>query len=152
MADRILAPIGTFTPWARAVANSIVDVENPQTVEVVLLHAELDEPDSASISTKSLDERVQGRSSVSRATERLEDSGFDVTVRGRAANELSEVILEEVETWPADRLYMHARRRSPTGKVVYGSTIQRVLANAPVPVVVVPSAAVGSLTETNRHE
>lgn len=152
MTDRILAPIGTFTPWARAVAKSIVDVEDPQTVKVVLLHAELDGPDSASMSTESLDERVQDRSSVSRATERLDESGFDVTVLGRAADELSEAILEEIETWSADRVYMHARRRSPTGKVVYGSTIQRVLANAPIPVVVVPSAAVGSLTETNRDE
>ena len=146
MTEHVLAPIGSFTPWARAIAHAITDVEDPKSVVVTLLHVETEPDETTDTSEASLDQRARNCSSVSTVAEIIGNSGFDVTIHGRAADNLGEAILNTAETRETDRLYMHARRRSPTGKAVYGSTIQHVLTNAPVPVVVVPSSAIGSLT------
>jgi nucleotide-binding universal stress UspA family protein len=139
MAERIMAPIGTFPPWARAVARSLIDIEDAQTTSIVLLHVERT---ADSIPAESVDDQVRSHPSVQAATEILTDAGFDVTVEGQQNSELADTILGSIKTLVIDRLYMHARRRSPTGKAVYGSTVQQVLTNATVPVVVVPSSAI----------
>lgn len=139
MTERVMAPIGPFPPWARAVARSITEIENVQTASVVLLHVE---QTTDSIPAENVDDQVRSHPSVQAATEILTDAGFGVSVQGQQNSELAHTILDSIETLGIDRLYMHARRRSPTGKAVYGSTIQRVLTNATVPVVVVPSSAI----------
>ena len=139
MTEQIMAPIGPFPPWARAVTRTITDIEDPQAASIVLLHVDLT---ADSVPAEEIDNQVRSHPSVQAATEVLADTDFDFTVQGRQNSELAHAILASIEAISIDRLYMHARRRSPTGKAVYGSTIQRVLANATVPVVVVPSSAI----------
>lgn len=55
-------------------------------------------------------------------------------VRGR---EPHEEILDAVEQWPISVLVIGLRKRSPVGKLLMGSTAQRLLMESPVPVLAV---------------
>lgn len=149
MTDRVLAPIGSFRPWAKAVADTIIDIEETKT-KVTLLHVHLDPTDQAGSDT-SLEEWAASRPAVETTTELLTSNGFDVELCARPADDLGRAILDTAADRAVDRLYLYARRRSSTGKAVYGSTLQRVITNATVPVVVIPSGATWETTGTDTE-
>lgn len=65
--------------------------------------------------------------------ERFQTSGIDVRHRGAVGNRAAQVVsLAEEEE--ADLVVVGGRRRSPTGKAVFGSTAQEILLDAPCPV------------------
>lgn len=55
-------------------------------------------------------------------------------------NKPEEDLLDAVEEFDADELVIGIRKRNPTAKMVFGSTAQKVLLNADVPIVAVPLA------------
>lgn len=80
--------------------------------------------------------RTPGRvDAVRRAQERLEDEGLDVAVR-EASGPPTEGITELAEEIDADEIVMGGRKRSPAGKVLFGSVTQSILLDADLPVVV----------------
>ena len=77
---------------------------------------------------------IVDRHSVSRrVTERLEDSDVDVEVRGAVGSE-SDAILEISDEVDAGLIIIGGRKRSPSGKALFGSTAQTVLLEADCPV------------------
>ena len=78
---------------------------------------------------------------VGEIAERLEDAGVDVEIRA-AVGDRAEEIVQLAEETDADNLIVGGRKRSPTGKAVFGSTAQKVLLNAPCPVTYVRSGTV----------
>lgn len=50
--------------------------------------------------------------------------------------DVAEVILDLASTERADLLVIGSRRRTPVGKLIMGSTVQRILLDAPMPVLV----------------
>ena len=72
--------------------------------------------------------------------DRLEEAGVDHEVRGFVGEGHGEAIVDLAEEVGADRIIVGGRRRSPTGKAVFGSTAQEVLLNAPCPVEFVRTA------------
>jgi nucleotide-binding universal stress UspA family protein len=68
----------------------------------------------------------------------LDDAGFDYDVAGRVG-EHGDAIVSLADDAAADLAVVGGRRRSPTGKAVFGSTAQTVLLSAPCPVTFVRS-------------
>ncbi|MFB6070144.1 MAG: universal stress protein [Halanaeroarchaeum sp.] len=65
----------------------------------------------------------------------LAEAGIDHEIRGREGEgERGEEIVELAKDVAADRVFVGGRKRSPTGKALFGSTAQAVMLNAPCPV------------------
>lgn len=74
--------------------------------------------------------------SVDVAVDILESAGVAVETR-RAHADPAEAIIEIAEEIDADRIVMAGRKRTPVGKVLFGSVTQSVLLTAETPVTVV---------------
>jgi nucleotide-binding universal stress UspA family protein len=145
--DRALLPITSYPPWSRAVAETVIELEDSDEIRPILLYIfDTDEKTELLAVTDgrepSMDDLVRSKSSLLAAEETLEAAGFGIDVRGVEAEDRGAAILETARNEDIDRIYLFNRKRSPVGKAVYGSAVQRVLANAAVPVVVLPSETV----------
>lgn len=76
--------------------------------------------------------------SVTAVKEFLEDMGVTVNIRREHA-EPAKTIIEVANEVDVDRIIMAGRKRSPVGKVLFGSVTQSVLLDADVAVTVVPA-------------
>lgn len=65
--------------------------------------------------------------------ELLEEAGVDHEIQGYIG-EHGQAIVSLAESVDADRVVVGGRRRSPTGKAVFGSVAQEVMLSAPCPV------------------
>jgi len=145
--DRALLPITSYPPWSRAVAETVIELEDSDEIRPILLYI-FDTDEKTELLTvtdgrePSMDDLVRSKSSLLAAEETLEAAGFGIDVRGVEAEDRGAAILETARNEDIDRIYLFNRKRSPVGKAVYGSAVQRVLANAAVPIVVLPSETV----------
>lgn len=148
--DRILLPVTSHASWARDVARAAAETEHGAETEAIVTHifgdgeiettrSNLDLPTDEPLTLDDLAARKQG---VSATVDVLDGTGIDVRVRGfNGSDEPAETIVKTAAHNDVDRIYMYSRKRSPAGKAVFGSTLQRVLLNATCPVVVYPFGA-----------
>jgi nucleotide-binding universal stress UspA family protein len=148
--ETVLIPVTSHTGWARDVVTTAAEIESGNDVEAVVVHvfeegevestrSNLDLPAGE---TATLDELATRKSGVLVTMELLEEERIDARVNGvRAENKPGSPIITIAEQEDADRIYLYSRKRSPAGKAVFGSRVQRVLLNASCPVVVVPFGA-----------
>lgn len=147
MPSQALIPVSPFNPWARAIARTLVEIEDADDIQVTLLHVFDNEDKQATLevtnneSTVNLDKLAELKSGVKTASKILSDAGFEHETKGVESDSLSRGILTVADEEEIDRIYMYNRKRSPVGKTVFGSTIQNVLSNATVPVIVLPADA-----------
>lgn len=158
MTTDLLAPVRNFDPWARAVAETITEMESPNEATVHLIHI-FDEAERESTAKNlgvsdqiPLDELAARKSGTKEATNVVEAAGFETVVHGDESDSPSQAILSSIETHDIDRVYVYSRKRSPVGKAVFGSSIQDLLFNAPVPVVVLPADAARSSSAVTKTE
>ncbi|AXG06715.1 universal stress protein [Haloplanus rubicundus] len=112
---------------ARAVADLPGDASEKR---VTVIHSFTDNPSGASASQLA---------SVRDVTDFLEERGIEIEVTessGDPADQLLEVAQEE----DADLIVVAGRKRSPTGKALFGSVTQSVILNAERPVMVAGEA------------
>ncbi|GGG06989.1 universal stress protein [Rhodococcoides trifolii] len=67
----------------------------------------------------------------------LDNSGLEFVLDQSVVSDLVEALLEAMEDDAADLLVIGIRHRSPVGKLLMGSTAQRVLLDCPKPVLAV---------------
>lgn len=123
---------------------AVLDVAVPTDASVVLLHAfserayeegieEAGFDPEESPSADELAERLEG---IDLLSEALEAAEISYEVRGEIGAE-GETILQTTEAVDGDLLYISGRKRSPTGKAVFGSTSHRIMMNSSCPVLFV---------------
>ncbi|WP_276271791.1 universal stress protein [Haloarcula litorea] len=122
-------------------AEAVTDVAGPTGAEVVIAHVFTDEEydnvvdrlefESASETTP--DEVADRHTTIRELEDRLSDAGVEYSVRGAVGNH-GDQIVNLAKDVNADMVFVGGRKRSPTGKAVFGSTAQEVMLNAPCPV------------------
>lgn len=71
----------------------------------------------------------------------LAESGIDVTVRRDATADLADLVIDVAKETNASLVVVGIRYRSPVGKALLGSVAQRIVLDAPCPVLTVKPAA-----------
>jgi nucleotide-binding universal stress UspA family protein len=128
-------------------AEAVIEVAKPAGSTVVLAHVFTEDEYTEVLDNLEMDadseqirpDEVASRHSTIRDLRgklQLEDIDYDV--RG-AIGDHGPTIVELATGVAADRVVVGGRRRSPTGKAVFGSTAQEVLLSSPCPVTFVRS-------------
>lgn len=78
---------------------------------------------------------VEQVKSVRVAQSRLEEAGIEVTPEGYGGN-AARAILNVADDYDADQIVVAGRKRTPTGKVLFGSVTQSVILDTERPVLV----------------
>lgn len=148
---RVLLPVDENESRARAQASAVRDLPNAATavsVDVLYVHEEeagadaewaaggFAEEYAAEMERLADDDALP--TSVETAVDILEGGGLEWTVR-TAAGDPAETILEAAAEYDSDRIVLGVRRRSPVGKVLFGSVAQAVILDSDRPVTVVPA-------------
>ncbi|WP_137285546.1 universal stress protein [Halorussus salinisoli] len=145
MNSTVLLPVKNHARWAKQVAEVVTNVEDEDTEAVVLHVFDEDEVESTRANldtgdTLSVNDLASRKTGVHAAVDVLTDGGLDPTPRGvREDDRTADAILDVAESVDADRVYLYGRKRSPAGKAVFGSIVQRIVLNASVPVTIVPA-------------
>lgn len=131
------------------IAETAADIAGPAGANVALAHvfeseeyetveSNLDFDDDSDVTPDDIARRY---TTISTLAETLSERGIDVSTHGRRSGDLnkSEAIVKLAAELEAGMVIIGGRKRSPTGKAVFGSTVQDVLLNAPCPVMFVRS-------------
>lgn len=126
---------------AKRLAETAIEVAGPTGARVVLAHVftrrEFDEvvgrldfdaganPDPSDVASRHVTTRTVAQS--------LDATDVDYEIRG-SVGDRGETIVDLAKEVGADRVVVGGRRRSPTGKAVFGSTAQEVMLSSPCPV------------------
>ena len=121
-------------------AEEAIDIAGPAGATVVIAHVfgrdEFDERVEAldfDRETVGVDDVAVRYSPVRELAARLEDAGVDYEIRG-AIGDYGEKVVTVAEETESDMVLVGGRKRSPTGKAVFGSVAQEVMLAAPCPV------------------
>jgi nucleotide-binding universal stress UspA family protein len=114
----IVLGVDTEEDRARAQAQAIVDLPGePEAVHATVLHAFGDNPSGAS---------VHQVGAVRRARDVLEDAGIAVSL-AESSGDPATAIVDTAAEIDAAMICVAGRKRTPTGKVLFGSVTQGVI-------------------------
>ncbi|MBX0294107.1 universal stress protein [Haloarcula nitratireducens] len=140
--ERILLAVGpNDKDRIDELAAAVTDIAGPAGASVVIAHVFTDDEydnvvdrlEFASASEADPDEVADRHTTVRELEDRFSDAGIDYSVRGAVGNH-GQQIVDLAEEENANLVVVGGRKRSPTGKAVFGSTAQEVMLNAPCPV------------------
>ncbi|MFC4358149.1 universal stress protein [Halobium salinum] len=123
------------------IVEEAIDVAGPADATVVLAHVFSEEEyaenrerlDFSRDSEATPDVVARRHSTLRELAKQLEDAGVEYEVRG-IVGDRGKAIVDLAGETEADRVLVGGRKRSPTGKAVFGSTAQEVILSSPCPV------------------
>lgn len=123
------ADVLTMLSEAGALRVTLAHVYAEDDVETIEKMYDIDSRDRSQIGAA-----AEHNTTVQNLMDELSERGIEYTTTGAVGNASTELIslAREVD---ADFVLVGGRKRSPTGKVLFGSTAQHVLMNAPCPVI-----------------
>lgn len=124
---RVVLGIDRDENRAMAQAEMVANLPNAaEEVEAILLHDFTDNPTGASVTQVA---------SVRHANEYLKERGIKTELRESSGDPAREII-ELAEEVDADAICVAGRKRTPAGKVLFGSVTQAVILSTDIPVIV----------------
>jgi len=126
----VLLGIDQSVERAVAQAETVLDLFDKDDTHAYLLHDFVDNPEGASV--------VQV-DAVKRAAEIFEGAGVSVDLR-EGSGEPAESIIQHADELDADAICIAGRKRSPAGKMLFGSVSQSVILNTERPVLICSAA------------
>ena len=84
-----------------------------------------------------VDKRFAKDDEIASLQEKLVAEGVDVEVRHDVVPDVADAVVEVAEQAGADVVVVGIRHRNPVGKLILGSIAQRIILNAPCPVLAV---------------
>ena len=121
------------TPEGRAALDAAVEEARLRSVPVVVVISV--RPDETP------ERRAELEQVLDRVREELADCGVEHDVRLLSGGDVADDLISTAEQTGAQLVVLGLRRRSPVGKLILGSNAQRVLFDAPCPVLTVKPAA-----------
>ncbi|MFC4438706.1 MULTISPECIES: universal stress protein [Natrialbaceae] len=147
---RILLAVDENETRGRAQAEAVLELPDTDDVfvDVVHVHEGMSGPDAEWAAggfseeyAEKMDENVRRRASlpasVETVTEILESSAVEYAVH-ESVGEPAETILAAASERDSDGIVIGIQKRSPVGKVLFGSVVQAVILDSDRPVTVVP--------------
>lgn len=141
--DTILLAVGpSDSDRIDRLAEETIDVAGPAGSTVVLGHVFTrseyqDTLDKLSFDTEaeevSPNDVALRHATIRDLAEMFDEAGVDYEIRGSVGDH-GKAIVDLAEAVKADRVIVGGRKRSPTGKAVFGSVAQEVMLSAPCPV------------------
>lgn len=127
----VLMPVDANEERADRQVNAVTNLPGRDEVKVDLLYVFTEKEEDAPQQMKSA-----GRvGTVRNSKEKLTDAGIEVTVLEESGDPAVEII-HALERGDYDSVVMGGRKRSPTGKVLFGSVTQAVLLESDIPITV----------------
>ena len=139
----VLVPISENEEQARRIERTVRELPfDREAVRLVVLNVfeefEVDSAEWATIESADFYDEAEFPEVAAEVAANLESAGFTVDVR-REHGDPAETIVAVANELDADSIVIAGRKRSPVGKVLFGSVTQAVLLAADAPVVVGPS-------------
>lgn len=122
----VLIGIDKSEARAEAVAEYVVDLMDTDDIRVHLLHDFEENPEGASV--------IQV-GSVHRARDVFEEAGVEIQYHEGSSNP-AESLTDAAEELDVDVICLAGRKRSPAGKILFGSVTQEVILSTARPVLV----------------
>lgn len=122
----VLLGIDESEERAQALAEHVVDLFDTENIRVHLLHDFEENPEGASV--------IQV-GSVHRARDVFEEVGAEIEYH-EGSGEPAQSIIDAAGELDVDAICVAGRKRSPTGKLLFGSVTQQVILNTELPVLV----------------
>ncbi|QRV17672.1 universal stress protein (plasmid) [Haloterrigena salifodinae] len=137
----VLAVGGRDENRVKRLVDVALQITTPERSKVVVVH--VFDKDSYTETVQSIsntgdeyiepDELASQMAVVQQITDRLAENSIDCDVRATTGRKGQGIVDISAEV-DADRVIVGGQQRSPTGKAIFGSMVQKVLLNAPCPV------------------
>lgn len=120
----IIVGVDTNEKRARTQAEMIAELPGPDEIRAILIHV---------FGTEGGD--IESIDAITEARSRLEEAGVEVVTEG-IGGDTAIAILDAAERYEANCICVAGRKRSPTGKAVFGSVTQDVIIGTDRPTLV----------------